>query len=855
MVITGTLVSTLGILVMLGWHLHLVTLIQVLPEYVPMQFNTALGFMLCGVGILAVLYGNFKLSMASSIATLMLGLLTLFEYGTGINIGIDELFFRHYITTHTYHPGRMAPNTALSFALAGATLLMASRNVWNRRNMLIINSLGSLILGIGLVAVFGYFMALERAYTWTKYTQMAIHTAAGFTMTGAGLIALTWYKGQSFKSNEKWLVPMIVAMMTVFFLMDISVPLGVAGGVSYAILVVIGLWSPARSLIIKLAAIGTFLTVLGYMFSPEAGISAWIVITNRMLALCIIWLTAFLCYQRKQAEEELGMLSFAIEQSHNAVVITDPEGNIEYVNPRFTKITGYEQNEVIGKNPRILQSGETSREVYEELWNTIIEGGIWHGEVLNKKKNGEYYWASDIISPIVDGYGNIKQFLATQHDVTEVHNLSEELSYHASHDVLTGLVNRREFERRLERVLSSIRQDKTEHALCFMDLDQFKIVNDTCGHTAGDEMLRQISGVLQNGVRKRDTLARLGGDEFGLLMEHCSLDHAYRVANQLQQAIREFQFNWENRTFKVGVSIGLVPITEGQSDLSELLTHADAACYMAKDLGRNRIHVYQADDKDLSKRHNEMQWVARIYKALEEDRFRLYAQSIIPLDDNASDQLHFELLLRLVDEHGTLISPGAFLPAAERYHLISKLDAWVIETMFVWLKEHPEALKKLGMCSINLSGQSLSNQDFLHFIIEQLHETKIDPQKVCFEITETAAISHLRTASGFISRLRDLGCKFALDDFGSGLSSFGYLKTLKVDYIKIDGMFVKDIVKDPIDYATVKSINEIGQVMGKLTIAEFVEDDAIMEKLKEIGVNYAQGYGIGMPRPLEELCE
>jgi diguanylate cyclase (GGDEF)-like protein/PAS domain S-box-containing protein len=855
MMIAGVLVSLLGILVMLGWHLHLVMLIQVSPEFVPMQFNTALGFLLGGVGILAVLSRNFKLSIACGIGILLLGLLTLFEYGTGINLGVDELFLDHYITTHTYHPGRMAPNTALSFILGGTSLLLASRDIWNRRNMLIANTLGSLILGIGLVAVFGYFVELERAYTWTKYTHMAIHTAAGFIMSGTGLIALSWFKGQSFKSNEKWLVPVIVVVMTVSFLLDTSLALGVASGIPYATLVLIGLWYPAGSLIIILAVIGSCLTLLGYVYSPDVGVFDWIVITNRMLALFVIWMTAFLCFRRKQTEAEFRMLSIAIEQSHNAIVITDPKGNIEYVNPRFTTITGYTQSDVLGKNPRILQSGETPVEIYEELWNTIIEGGIWHGELLNKKKNGDCYWASDIISPIMDGYGNITHFLATQHDVTEVHNLSEELSYQASHDVLTGLVNRREFERRMERVLSNIQQDKSEHALCFMDLDQFKVVNDTCGHTAGDELLRQISVVLDGTVRKRDTLARLGGDEFGLLMEHCSLDHAYRVANQLQQVTREFQFKWENRVFKIGVSIGLVPITEGVSNLSELLTHADAACYMAKDLGRNRIHVYQADDEELSKRRDEMQWVARLYKALEDDRFQLYAQSIIPLDETAPKRLHFELLLRLVDEQETLIPPGAFLPAAERYHLIAKLDAWVIKTAFNILRQHPQALKQIGLCSINLSGQSLADHDLLSFITEQLNEGTIEPQKICFEITETAAISHLDTASAFISSLKKLGCKFALDDFGSGLSSFGYLKTLDVDYLKIDGMFVKDIVKDPIDYATVKSINEIGQVMGKLTIAEFVEDEAIMDKLREIGVDYAQGYGIGRPRPLEEICE
>ena len=429
----------------------------------------------------------------------------------------------------------------------------------------------------------------------------------------------------------------------------------------------------------------------------------------------------------------------------------------------------------------------------------------------------------------------------------------DQLNFHASHDALTGLVNRREFERRVQRIFDTVRRDNDEYAVCFLDLDQFKIVNDTCGHVAGDELLRQLTTVLEKVVRKRDTLARLGGDEFGVLMEHCSLKDANRVATSILSAIQNYQFIWEGHTFKLGVSIGLVPITQSTSNFDQLLKDADSACYMAKELGRNRIHVYRVDDVDLAKRSGEMQWVTHINEALEGDLFTLYAQAIVPLSN--SDNTHFEFLVRMIDVNGSLFPPGAFLPAAERYNLISQVDRWVINNAFTLLAANPDFLADISFCSINLSGQTLSSPEILEFIISQLQESNINGSKICFEITETAAISNLSIAMEFISKLKDMGCRFALDDFGSGLSSFAYLKNLPVDYLKIDGIFVKDIAEDPIDHAMVKSINEIGQVMGMETIAEFVENDVIKGMLKEIGVNYAQGYGIGKPKPFDEILK
>ena len=438
-------------------------------------------------------------------------------------------------------------------------------------------------------------------------------------------------------------------------------------------------------------------------------------------------------------------------------------------------------------------------------------------------------------------------------DITDARELSEQLSYQASHDALTGLVNRRAFEQRLQQLLEKAQTEKTEHVFCYLDLDQFKVINDTCGHTAGDELLRQLARVLQKQVRGRDTLARLGGDEFGILLERCSVTQARRVTTAVRTAIEDFRFAWEEQSFNVGVSIGVVSINETSENMARVHSMADAACYAAKDAGRNRVHIYREDDVELAKRRGEMHWVAVINRALEENRFLLHCQPFIPLASGVDQRQGYELLLRMQDENGRVVAPSAFLPAAERYNLSTKVDRWVVGAAFKFFNHHPQHLKGLLICSINLSGSSLGDKEFLEFIIHQFEENNLPPEKICLEVTETAAIANLTHATHFIKVLKALGCRFALDDFGSGLSSFAYLKNLPVDFLKIDGMFVKDIIEDPIDFAMVKSINDMAQVMGKQTIAESVENDAILEKLQEIGVDYGQGYGIVRPRPIEEM--
>jgi len=442
-------------------------------------------------------------------------------------------------------------------------------------------------------------------------------------------------------------------------------------------------------------------------------------------------------------------------------------------------------------------------------------------------------------------------------DVTETYELSSQLSYQAAFDELTGLVNRREFEARLQEVIELAQQWQSENALCYLDLDQFKVINDTCGHMAGDEMLRQLAQELYRCVRREDTLARLGGDEFAILLENSSLENAERVANNIRQMVQNFRFLWEDSVFTIGVSIGLTMIARDGDSISEVLRRADAACYAAKEAGRNRLHVYRFDDKGLALRDVEMRWVARIQAALDENRFELWCQEIAEitrddedLADGHSAMDHFEVLLRMRDTDGTLVPPSSFLPAAERYALATRIDRWVLNALSRWLTDNASNRRRLGLCAINLSGQTLCDETFHHEVITLLEDSEIPADRLCFEITETSAIANLANATLFMQRLKRHGCTFALDDFGSGLSSFAYLKRLPVDFVKIDGLFVKDILRDPVDRAMVKAIIEMAHAMGKKAIAEFVENEEVLQELIDLGVDYVQGYGISTPRRL-----
>ncbi len=456
--------------------------------------------------------------------------------------------------------------------------------------------------------------------------------------------------------------------------------------------------------------------------------------------------------------------------------------------------------------------------------------------------------------PLRSPEGKVQKLMGVMQDITDAHMLADELSYRASYDALTRLVNRREFEQRLGRVLDTAGHENTENSMCYLDLDQFKVINDTCGHIAGDECLRQIATLLQANVRQRDTLARLGGDEFGVLMERCSLEQAKRVANQLRRKVSDFRFVWAQKSFSLGVSIGIVSIDQSSENISAVMNAADSACYTAKYKGRNRVHIYRRSDTDLVRRDGDVEWVNRVERALHENSFELNYQPIVPVTDQFEDGLHVELLLRLPATSGEPVPPGAFLPAAERYNLSTQIDRWVVTNALAWFAENPRALERVATCFINLSVQSLVDRKFLNFVCDALETSPVPAQKICFDMKESAAIANLTDATRFMTALSKLGCRFALDDFGIGHSSFAYLKSLPVNYLKIDSVYIKGIADDPLDLAIVRSINDIGQIMGKHTIAEYVESERVAEKLREIGIDYYQGYFIAKPRSIEKLA-
>ena len=408
------------------------------------------------------------------------------------------------------------------------------------------------------------------------------------------------------------------------------------------------------------------------------------------------------------------------------------------------------------------------------------------------------------------------------------------------------------FERHLDKLFTSAREEQSEHALLFMDLDQFKVVNDTCGHMAGDELLRQLAALLLRDFRANDVFARIGGDEFGVLLEHCSMTAASEIADRIRQDVRDFRFAWDKETFEIGVSIGLVAITAESESAAAVLSAADVACYLAKDEGRNRVYVHSLSDKELVQRKSEMEWVTRVNRAMEEGRLQLAVQSAVALHDELIPQHYHEVLLRMVDVDGKAVSTVTVVNAAERYNFMPTIDRWVVKTALACIAGGRLKADKNNVVAINLSMMSLSDDHFLAFIEQQLDQhPQVSPHHLCFEITETAAVRNLSKALGFIGALQKLGCRFALDDFGSGLSSFGYLKNLPVDFLKIDGAFVKDIADDPIDCAMVESIVHIARAMGVPTIAEWVEDDAVLKRVTSLEVDYAQGYGVSRPQLVE----
>lgn len=556
--------------------------------------------------------------------------------------------------------------------------------------------------------------------------------------------------------------------------------------------------------------------------------------------------------------EEKERAEVTLKSIGDAVITVGSDERIEYLNPVAERLTGWVTAEAEGRpisDILRLISEDTLEPLENPLRRALTDNRITsfgsHTALIRRDETTVAIEHS--AAPIHDGNGHVTGGVLVFHDVSAARTMAQRLTWSATHDALTGLVNRREFESRVEAALASARNSSKHHALCYLDLDQFKIVNDTSGHAAGDGLLKQIATLLQSKLRESDTLARLGGDEFGVLLDGCPLDRAQLIAADLLAAVRDFRFKWEDKAFTIGVSIGLVAITRDSSSGVEIFSAADSACYAAKEQGRNRVHVFHRADSDIAHRRREMDWVGRINRAMDEHRLVLYYQSYLPLTTAAGAGNHLEILLRMVDEEGNLILPGSFLPAAERYNLMPAIDRWVIETVFGQYRTLVSQFEGQPlMCAINLSGTSLNDDTFLDFIREQARVHALPHGAICFEITETVAINNLRKVAQFMKEIQALGFLFALDDFGSGTSSFGYLKNLPVDYLKIDGGFVKDMMHDPLDKAMTETINRIGHIVGVKTVAEFAESDAIIDDLKAMGVDFAQGYAVGKPRPLSE---
>lgn len=562
--------------------------------------------------------------------------------------------------------------------------------------------------------------------------------------------------------------------------------------------------------------------------------------------------------ERKRAEHELQRIKeraqVTLSSINDGVVRTDAGGRIDFLNPSAEEMMGVplakargqlvstvyrpENGNSVGERPHVVEQCLSSRHAIEPADASLL-----------RRNDGSELMVRESAAPIFDDNGELIGAVLVLTDVSQLHSLQRRMQHLAAHDPLTGLINRREFELRLADAISEAASGSRKFALCYLDLDEFKVVNDTCGHGAGDQMLKQLTSIFAAEIPENDTLARLGGDEFGILYADCTMEQASINAQNVLDAVRKYRFQWQDRVFDVGASVGIVPVAGGTGNLSELLSAADSACYVAKDRGRNEIHIGHAGDTELTLRHTEMQWIDRINRALQENRFRLYKQPIRPLQDHRQPEYN-ELLLRLEDVHGSILAPSQFITAAERYRMMPAIDLWVVGAALDLIAGSSLPTESHSPSfTINLSGQSFGNEELKRLILDGLDRLEIPPRRVMFEITETAAIANLAKALEFMRTLRDRGCRFILDDFGSGLSSFRYLKSLEVDFLKIDGELVREIADDPIQREMVAAIHRIGESMGIQTIGEWVENTEIEGTLREIGVDYAQGWGVGRPVP------
>ncbi len=530
---------------------------------------------------------------------------------------------------------------------------------------------------------------------------------------------------------------------------------------------------------------------------------------------------------------------------------TDSNMRFTYVSERSQDVLGVSREELIGSRiDELFASAEGQVGQSKDHASVGDERQPFSMQSFWRRPDGARRVISTSGKPILGFDGVFQGYRGTSRDISDSFSLTEELGYQASHDTLTNLLNRRAFEQRLQTLLSRLEESPGEHALCYLDLDRFKVVNDTCGHIAGDELLRQLAERLQGQVRKRDTFARLGGDEFGVLLEDCPYERALELVSELHKTINEYQFFWNDQSFRVGASIGLVVINSPKSTLDDLLASADRACYVAKDEGRNRIHVYRTGDEEIANHQGEIRWVSRIQRALEEDRLVICLQAIRPLGSNHKAGEHYELLARLIDEKGALVSPDTFMPVPARYSESVALDRRVLDEGLRYFAADKKRLDALSLAFINLSAHTFGSASFLEYIYERTRFYNFPAEKLCFEISERTAVTRLEDAKEFVDALRQMGCRFALDNFGRGSYSFRYLKELPVDFVKIDGSLVQNILKDPTDLVMVRSISEVARLSNTVTIAEHVEDADILRKIGEIGVDFAQGFAVGRLAPI-----
>src|SRR5499427_3196250 len=555
-----------------------------------------------------------------------------------------------------------------------------------------------------------------------------------------------------------------------------------------------------------------------------------------------------------EAASEPGAL--ALNSLAEAIIATDRDGRITYMNPAAEQLTGTAADAAAGKLLEEIVSlvDETDRRLLSDPVHQALTSGaavnLSRRALMLSRGNGSERSIELSASPIRNSARELTGAVVMLHDVTEARGLTRQMSYQAAHDALTGLVNRREFERRLEEAIESGHRGDGQHVLAYLDLDRFKLVNDTSGHLAGDSMLREVAKLLRDAVRDSDTVGRIGGDEFGILLVGCPLEKARQIADDVTRAVGDHRFVWKDKIFNVGVSIGLVEISRESGTLEELIAAADTACYVAKKQGSGRVVVYSARDEALARHTGEIQWLQRLQSALKENRFHLYYQVIVPAHDEDAGPA-MEVLVRLQDESGHDVLPAEFMRAAERYRLMGLVDRWVVQTTLAALGRGAIAVEPRHSVAINISGQTLGDAQFLEFVVECLDSTGVTPGQVCFEIAESAVIANLDHARRFVGVLHGMGCQFALDDFGSGVGSFSNLKTLPLDYLKIDGSFIRNLARDSVNQAMVTAMIKLARTLNFKVIAEQVEDSAAEEAARRMGVDYLQGYAIGRPQPLQ----